>query len=778
MANFSVYDDIGFYWFFMSILICVLLPWTLSYLMTLVWSSPSDSIRTSKSFWSRVSWSTLVFVLLWALFLYLVVQVAHYSEQKMATFDPYEILGVEKGANLTEIKKAYRALSLVYHPDKQAGGGEKEREDAEQNFIRINKAHQVLTDETTRENYEKYGNPDGYQGTSVTIGLPSFLTNASNEKVILLGYFFIFFVLIPLIVYSISSRVSKYHDNGVLHNTIGLFVNFIDENWSTKFLIQTLSGAEEFQLAFADRAVDPETVQRLAKEIDRLDVTAKVKKDKPGNFYVITLIHAYLLRLDIPAVLQEDLKVILQNAPKLLETMFDITLSKKFFIPSRSSIELTQLLAQGLWLHQSPFLQLPFLTEETLKPFSRKGIKTLRQLASLSKTARRELYLSNDVWSTLNIPVSELKRVITDRSSLSQAEIEKELVIGQLEAAVLALPFVEISTDYEIPGENESEKKYIREGDMIKLTVRLERLHLGEAEVKKEGGVAEKSVPAKSCCDRVLEIIAPSANDPNSLDSLLEASNNSVAQNAAGESRLAYSYRCPVPKAEKWVVILNDVSRPGENTIGVIRVSFPVDQDFAEGRFMINAQGAKGKLSYEVKVFCDSYVSMDPDPKPVQIVVNQAFSQQEVFKQKKEQQKILLAASKMDSILEQKVEESLAEGEEEVDYDPQYDDVNEKIKSAEDDQIHWYYLYNSTLTEAILTVILLFLLGVVVFDILHSRGDWQVYVQPVLDRIWLRVEPFIPKGDNVLNQLLKSLYSFFAAFAAQPDKAPVVHQGN
>jgi len=57
---------------------------------------------------------------------------------------------------------------------------------------------QTLTDETTRENYEKYGNPDGYQGTSVTIGLPSFLSNKENEKVVLVVYAFVLF-LIPLL---------------------------------------------------------------------------------------------------------------------------------------------------------------------------------------------------------------------------------------------------------------------------------------------------------------------------------------------------------------------------------------------------------------------------------------------------------------------------------------------------------------------------------------------------------------------------------------------------
>lgn len=70
----------------------------------------------------------------------------------MARRDYYDVLGVKKHASPDEIKRAFRALALKYHPDRNAGDA-----DAERRFREVAEAWSVIGDPEKRSRYDRLG---------------------------------------------------------------------------------------------------------------------------------------------------------------------------------------------------------------------------------------------------------------------------------------------------------------------------------------------------------------------------------------------------------------------------------------------------------------------------------------------------------------------------------------------------------------------------------------------------------------------------------------------
>jgi preprotein translocase subunit Sec63 len=87
-----------------------------------------------------------------------------------SAFDPYEVLGVRRGATKDQIRAAYRELVTRYHPDKHRGNPLEELAAAK--LIEINRAYEVLSDEGKRALYEARGqapHPAPQQARSGTV---------------------------------------------------------------------------------------------------------------------------------------------------------------------------------------------------------------------------------------------------------------------------------------------------------------------------------------------------------------------------------------------------------------------------------------------------------------------------------------------------------------------------------------------------------------------------------------------------------------------------------
>lgn len=70
----------------------------------------------------------------------------------MSKRDYYDVLGVDKGADKNDVKRAYRKLAMKYHPDRNP-----DDEKAAASFREVTEAYEVLADEEKRARYDQYG---------------------------------------------------------------------------------------------------------------------------------------------------------------------------------------------------------------------------------------------------------------------------------------------------------------------------------------------------------------------------------------------------------------------------------------------------------------------------------------------------------------------------------------------------------------------------------------------------------------------------------------------
>src|SRR3954447_26985151 len=64
--------------------------------------------------------------------------------------DPYEVLGVQKGASAAAIKSAYRKLAKKHHPD-----ANKNDPKSAARFAEVNSANEIVGDETKRKQFDR-----------------------------------------------------------------------------------------------------------------------------------------------------------------------------------------------------------------------------------------------------------------------------------------------------------------------------------------------------------------------------------------------------------------------------------------------------------------------------------------------------------------------------------------------------------------------------------------------------------------------------------------------
>lgn len=294
-------------------------------------SNRKSQIWTAGNMWLLVGWS-LIAVLLY------IIYSTYGTGESQNLFDPYAILDISYSASEKEIKSAYRKLSLQFHPDKIKDLGELTAEFVEARYVDITKAYKALTDETLRENFLKYGHPDGPRQTFHGVALPKFLVESSGSPFVIAVYTAVIGVVLPIVVGRWWNGSKAYTKTGIHQKTAEVFFELCAKEQphfiSYEMIFNALSEAQEYAILLPDST---------PKEIRKL-------------------IDAHLSREELST--SEEIKkfTVIARAPKLLSAFLDIASAFKSIALCRKVISVEKAIIQAVPIKDEAFgevLQIP-----------------------------------------------------------------------------------------------------------------------------------------------------------------------------------------------------------------------------------------------------------------------------------------------------------------------------------------------------------------------------------------------------------------------------------
>jgi hypothetical protein len=244
-----------------------------------------------------------------------------------------------------------------------------------------------MTDPVARENFLRFGSPDGYGNFKVSMAYPKVLMQKEYQLWVLFGFFAVMVLLIPGYFYFHLSQDER-DVGGVNMENRKLFSELLDESVLGKKVPGILcQGLELEKVKVRSKA----ELQRLSKlknlplmqqSLPPLQTVSYDEKEKQIQVKPVLLLLAYMYDIldehfdrEDP-LLQRDLEVILRSIPSYLDilVMLTIYLAQQFKTGQSSKrlscknilalIQFSQNLMQQGWRYQDPFMQLPYFEEQ------------------------------------------------------------------------------------------------------------------------------------------------------------------------------------------------------------------------------------------------------------------------------------------------------------------------------------------------------------------------------------------------------------------------------
>ena len=442
-----------------------------------------------------------------------------------------------------------------------------------------------------------------------------------------------------------------------------------------------------------------------------------------------TLIHAHLFGLQIPASLNDEYLFILQECPRLLDVMIDMTLSReRFFNQGLLLIQVKQSIIQGVWPTESPLKQLPEWKPSIDKALTSKGYKSLIKLNRLKNDELKTLLFDtykkyyND---NSNLFQSELKKSKSGQTSPKsdgnstpnneESELlppggtitddEVNQMVKDAECMIRMYPTVKMSYCART-----YEEKEVYRDDIVKVTVHIERLKNPWENSLDELTKISVLSPAP---EFVRDMSAAERKDYDETEDLTFVDENLDEQRRLQLARLnapiVHVNKFPFRVREKWMIMVIDKSMPAV----VDQRAIPNLDGLCKVDLHFRVQRPAGKYPYVLIAKCDSYLGADKII-DFTLIVND------------DKRNIRRGKNGINSNDDEKFDYKI----------PDKDDGNVSPK--------WYYLWNETFWEFLLTLFLLYFIYLVLISSSWGKKWIQPYVNMFYDYV---VDPIL----NIIN---------------------------
>eukprot|EP00915_Cephaloidophora_sp_WS-2016_P003155 GHVH01004247.1.p1 GENE.GHVH01004247.1~~GHVH01004247.1.p1 ORF type:complete len:649 (+),score=82.11 GHVH01004247.1:183-2129(+) len=507
-GNTLAYDSTASLFYGATILSCILIPWSIRFVSEFIRpNAQREALRgplrnesycvrrqcecskcieknermiSDTRMWRNLTSTRNIFqfillTLLWCINLRLCYSIISVETLDVGAFKPFVILGISEDSSVKEIKKAYRYLSLQYHPDRNP-----DDIDSAAIFLRISKAYNALTDETARKNFERFGNPDGPGNMKVGLGLPKWIVQEENQLFVLCLFFIIFLFFIPLVFISMHNEMKKYSASGVRVETLQFLSFYMHDGTRAKLAPEFLAASAEAR-DIPVRETDADTLAVVEKEVNahKLYRQSFTMPSVTKNFYLI-ICHMMRRHELLDENLRHDLEQILISSPLVTQSMLELAFVNNWLQTVQSVLEFRRSLLQAMnpefqvSIESTPvtatsLLQIPCLTREQAQAITKLDnddtkIRSLRELVRSDYVK----VLTQDLPEDLRPSPTQLKDILI---------------------FIRHIPDIEIIASIGVEGE-----EFIVRGDIATCTVNLTRFNLKR--MAEREGVSEDRIGA------------------------------------------------------------------------------------------------------------------------------------------------------------------------------------------------------------------------------------------------------------------------------------------